>query len=292
MSTSVNRRSFAQWLRGALVVALLVTAIGCDSGGGEDDEEDSIDGLWASRGADVFYLDIDTDASEIVIYDFLGDDDAGDVDDCYLSYEAEIIDIDGDTYTLLTENGEQTVRISAEGGVLEIVEGSGAAERFDRSDERASDFRSECELDGESISGLWQFSAVDVFDLDADVFYFDIDAEAEEIVIYDFLGDDFDEGEDCYRVLDVDITDVDGDVYTLRFNYEDGTTETGQTRLRAEGDVLLSTIADAGGNETTERYNRSSESVDEFTPECESDGDGDGDNLRGPRHKSGFDFLR
>lgn len=153
-----------RWLPAALVLALLGTAVGCDSGGGDDDDDpESIDGLWESRGQDVFYLEIDTDAQEIVIHDYYGDD-FDDFDDCYVTINVPILDVDGNVYTLLVENSdgedeEAEARLRVENGVLlsTTTDNDGSTEvteRYDRSDRNVSEFEPECEFGDGGDSSL------------------------------------------------------------------------------------------------------------------------------------------
>lgn len=146
---STTRQQAIRWLSKALALALLVAVVGCDSN--SDEDEDDINGLWQSRGDDVLYIDINTGDREITVYDYLGDA-FDDLADCYVIYTIDILEIDGDMYTLA---GEGEVRFEADGDVLtttatDLSGGSESIVRFDRSDRSASQLRPECDFEEEN----------------------------------------------------------------------------------------------------------------------------------------------
>jgi hypothetical protein len=97
------------------------------------------------------------------------------------------------------------------------------------------------EEEGGSIIGEW------VLDDPEDVYYTKITADS--FTDYDYQGDDFDEGDDCYDIFTYPYT-IDGNEITIDFILFEAT-----GTYRVSGDVLTITLS-LFGEEGSSRYNR------------------------------------
>lgn len=131
-----------------LIICSFLTA--CDSN--DEEEGDSIIGVWESRGIDVFYYVVSED--EIAIYDYFGDD-FDNLGDCYFIDTATVVRLTGSTISF--RDGEEefilNYRFEDDGDVLvlsEVDEQTGVefSVRLDRSTRSESDFTPECDFGG------------------------------------------------------------------------------------------------------------------------------------------------
>lgn len=147
MLNPMKRRALARACYSALALVLLAFAAGCDSGGDDDEDQfagGDVSGLWQALSQNVLYLDIDVGAEEFVIIDYLGDAVDNEAD-CYLTtLEAEIVDVEGERYTLLGPDGQGGVdainvfmRTEGDELIFSTTEG-GTGTRFNRSNDDLS----------------------------------------------------------------------------------------------------------------------------------------------------------
>lgn len=111
----------------------------------------------------------------------------------------------------------------------------------------------------EEIAGLWQLDSDE-----GDILYIDI--TPDEVTSYDYLGDEYDEGDDCYLVETSEILEVDGDTFTIEApEFEGGQLEVTITVVSGKLNVTITFL----GEELTDTYTRSSAQTGSFTPVCE-----------------------
>ena len=110
-----------------------------------------------------------------------------------------------------------------------------------------------------SVLGLWQLNSTE-----GDISYVNINTT--NVTSYDFMGDEFDEGPDCYEIDVQQILDVNGSKYTFTDPFDPNATI--EVDVTANGNEL--TIVQPFGNITvTLKFNKSNASISSFTPECE-----------------------
>lgn len=109
-----------------------------------------------------------------------------------------------------------------------------------------------------NVEGVWQLDSDE-----GDVLYIDISTEA--VASYDYMGDSFDEGDDCYEIDISDIVEKDGNIYTIT-NPEFPGSEFEAT-LELNGNKLTVSMQFMGGN-LVEVYTKSNAQTSSFTPEC------------------------
>lgn len=103
------------------------------------------------------------------------------------------------------------------------------------------------------IEGLWRVPG-------ADVIYYHI--QKDSITIYDYLGDAWDEGPDCYAITSLEIVRRDQTKITVSSPDFPGI----QVVLDMERDGEILTVTTGGTD--TEKWEKSSVSISTFTPEC------------------------
>lgn len=118
------------------------------------------------------------------------------------------------------------------------------------------DSDSNSDSDGDSFDGLWLYDASE--DEEEDVFY--VNFQGNAVTLYDFLGDEFDDGPDCYLIQSFTIEHIDGNRYEI--TDEDG--ESLEVTVRRSGNEL----SIAFSNFDSGNYTRSNQNVSGLTPEC------------------------
>ena len=112
------------------------------------------------------------------------------------------------------------------------------------------------------LEGVWKYD-----NTEGDDIYLEMGSET--ITIFDYYGDDFDQGEDCYYIDVYEITNVEGSTFTIIYSEEPDmefeiTIEFVNEKIR-----ITQTFEFNGEEETfTEFYSRSNREVSSFTPEC------------------------
>lgn len=110
-----------------------------------------------------------------------------------------------------------------------------------------------------SVLGLWQLNSTE-----GDIRYINITGET--VTEYDYMGDEFDEGPECYEIHIQDILDINGSKFTFEDPFDpDATIEVDVT---ANGNQLT-VIQPFGDANVTLQFNKSNASISSFTPECE-----------------------
>lgn len=110
-----------------------------------------------------------------------------------------------------------------------------------------------------SVLGLWQLSSIE-----GDIRYVNITHET--VTEYDFMGDEFDEGAECYEIDVQEILDINGSKYTFEDPFDPEATI--EVDVTANGNQL--TVVQPFGDATiTLQFNKSNASISSFTPECE-----------------------
>ena len=91
--------------------------------------------------------------------------------------------------------------------------------------------------------------------------------DEDDIFLWDYFGDSFDQGDDCYFVDDVgDFVSRDGDVYQLTlFNFFAGGFDTLEVRLTVDGDTLT---LDDRTQQVIVKFSDTDDDLDELTPQC------------------------
>lgn len=113
--------------------------------------------------------------------------------------------------------------------------------------------------ENDSVLGLWQLDSTE-----GDVSY--IDVTGETVTTYDYMGDDFDEGPECYEIDTQEILDINGSKYTFTDPFDPQATI--EVDVTANGNRL--TVVQPFGNITvTLQFSKSNASISSFTPECE-----------------------
>ena len=120
---------------------------------------------------------------------------------------------------------------------------------------------SNSDADSDSFDGLWAYVTPDDEE-DEDVLY--VHFNGERVTIYDFRGDEWDGGPDCYTIERGTMERVEDNEY--EFTSDAGASFT--VTLRRNGNRLT---FDYGGGFAIEIYARSNADVDDFEPECEEE---------------------
>jgi hypothetical protein len=126
-----------------LAVTLLLPLAGCDLFG-KDDE--AIEGVFVSRGDDVIFLSFTKD--KVTEYDYMGDA-FDNIEDCYLIGVLDIVERDGDKFTISAEDlpdVQLVVTIRRNGDTLTFTL-LGDSETYDSSDRAVASFTPECDWD-------------------------------------------------------------------------------------------------------------------------------------------------
>ncbi|MGK7369259.1 MAG: hypothetical protein ACNS64_03515 [Candidatus Halalkalibacterium sp. M3_1C_030] len=110
-----------------------------------------------------------------------------------------------------------------------------------------------------SVIGLWQLNSTE-----GDIRYVNITDET--VTEYDFMGDEFDEGPECYEIDIQEILDINGSKYTFEDPFDPEATM--QVNVTANGNQLT-VILPFGDATVTLQFNKSNASISSFTPECE-----------------------
>lgn len=127
-----------------LLAAFVLTGIGCDANGSDDDA--SINGLWQHTSAAV-YLQVDAD--EVVIYEHTPAGTLGNATDCYLTTTFAILDVENNVYTLRDADFGQEIDVTMtrNGDVLTTVmtiDGSPNTVRYNKSSQSVGSLQPGC----------------------------------------------------------------------------------------------------------------------------------------------------
>lgn len=110
-----------------------------------------------------------------------------------------------------------------------------------------------------SVLGLWQLNSIE-----GDIRYVNITNET--VTEYDFMGDEFDEGPECYEIDVREILDINGSKYTFEDPFDPEATI--EVDVTVNGNQL--TVVQPFGDATvTLQFSKSNASISSFTPECE-----------------------
>lgn len=108
------------------------------------------------------------------------------------------------------------------------------------------------------VEGLWKLNSTE-----GDISYLNITATT--VTYYDYMGDEYDEGEDCYEIISNEILEVDGDIYKFADPFDPE--KTIDVTVTAAGNQL--TVQQPFGSITvTIKFTRYNSNISEFTPEC------------------------
>jgi len=110
-----------------------------------------------------------------------------------------------------------------------------------------------------SVLGLWQLDSSE-----GDINYVNITTTT--VTSYDYMGDEFDEGPDCYEIDSQEILDVNGSKYTFTDPFDPNATI--EVDVTVNGNQLT-VIQPFGSITVTLKFNKSNASIGSFTPECE-----------------------
>lgn len=110
-----------------------------------------------------------------------------------------------------------------------------------------------------SVLGLWQLDSNE-----GDISYINITTTT--VTAYDYMGDEYDEGPDCYEIESQEILDVKGSKYTFEDPFNPNTTI--EVEVTANGN-RLTVVQPFGSAMVTLKFSKSNASVNSFTPECE-----------------------
>lgn len=109
-----------------------------------------------------------------------------------------------------------------------------------------------------SVLGLWQLDSNE-----GDISYVNITTTT--VTAYDYMGDEYDEGPDCYKIESQEILDVNGSKYTFSDPLNPNATIV--VDVTANGNQLT-VVQPFGSMMITLKFNKSSASISTFTPEC------------------------
>ncbi len=115
------------------------------------------------------------------------------------------------------------------------------------------------EEENDSILGLWLLNSTE-----GDINYIHITDDV--VTFYDYMGDEFDEGPDCYNIGSDEILAVDGNTYTFQDPFDSEATI--DVEITAKGNQLT-VVQPFGGATFTITFTKSTVSIDTFTPECD-----------------------
>jgi len=204
-----------------LFLSTLISACGGSSSGddGSSSGLTAIAGVWDSSSQedsliDVSYTVFNTDGT-FVDYDYMGDAfDAG--ADCYIEYAGTISD-QGNGNFLVDNNN--TIQMTISGDTLEIIS-DGVTYTMIKSTRQESSFNL-CNADSTTplpttdalsiLEGTWDFSSTDNGLLDE---YYTVYKNGE-FIDYDYQGDAFDNGANCYIVSRGTIAHVSADTFRV-----------------------------------------------------------------------------
>lgn len=112
--------------------------------------------------------------------------------------------------------------------------------------------------DNDSVNGLWKLNSTE-----GDVAY--VNLTNTTVTFYDYMGDDFDQEEDCYDIESEEIVEIDGDIY--HFDDPENPGETVEVEITVENNTL--TVKQSFNNNVeTIKFSRYSGNTNSFTPEC------------------------
>ncbi|MDZ7683358.1 MAG: hypothetical protein U5J63_17025 [Fodinibius sp.] len=109
-----------------------------------------------------------------------------------------------------------------------------------------------------SVEGLWLTDSNE-----GDISYVHITNTI--VSFYDYQGDDFDQGEDCYIIGREEILEIDGNIY--KFADPENPGKTIDIRLTAQGNKLT-VVQPFGNGSVTVTFTRHNGNISSFTPEC------------------------
>ncbi len=108
------------------------------------------------------------------------------------------------------------------------------------------------------VEGLWKLQSTE-----GDVSYLNITATV--ITDYDYMGDAFDEGDDCYDITTLQIAGINGDIYTIADPALPGSTIA--VKITSVNNIL--TVEQPMGNGVIiVKFDRFNGNTADFTPEC------------------------
>lgn len=112
-----------------------------------------------------------------------------------------------------------------------------------------------CDIIGgdDGMEGIWEATG-------SDEVYLNVTKSL--VTSYDYQGDSFDEGDDCYDISSLPVTSRDGDTWTLRVDFFGQPLDVTMVR---DGDRLTVTVLGE-----TETFRRSSKKASDFTPACDA----------------------
>lgn len=116
------------------------------------------------------------------------------------------------------------------------------------------------ENDSSSLDGVYQLRSDD-----GDIFFISI--EGRSVTSYDYFGDSFDQGDDCYGTF-TETGSRSGEVLTFR-TVEDGIEY--RLEVTVEDDVLTFADYEDGQLFASDKWDRSDRRISSFTPICGSD---------------------
>lgn len=109
-----------------------------------------------------------------------------------------------------------------------------------------------------SPNGLWKLNSTE-----GDVAYVNI--TNTQVTFFDYMGDEFDEGEDCYEIELNEVLEINGNTYTFEDPFDPQ--ETLEVEVTVDDDQL--TVKMPFGDATvTFNYTKFGGNTNTFTPEC------------------------
>ncbi|MDR8392467.1 hypothetical protein NC796_15035 [Aliifodinibius sp. S!AR15-10] len=106
--------------------------------------------------------------------------------------------------------------------------------------------------------GLWKLNSTE-----NDISY--INVTETSVTTYDYMGDEYDQGEDCYLIEVEDILEINGNIYTFTDPFDDS--KTIDVEVTVNGNTLTVKQPVASGTVTFE-YTKHNGNTSSFTPEC------------------------
>jgi len=222
------------------IFSVLLSA--CGGGGSDSTSLSKMSGTWDASSqegdfTDVSYVVINIDGT-FIEYDYMGDSfHSG--PDCYEEIPGTIVDQGNGNYLI---DGDFAVQISVSGDTLEMTSGEETG-TLTRSTRQESSFNL-CSTGGggggpntglSSIEGVWDYSST--ADGLRDEFY--TVYRNGEFIDYDFQGDSFDNGPNCYQVHSGTIEHVAGDTFLIDSILQLDMVATGDIiTLSSLGDIL------------------------------------------------------
>lgn len=262
----------------SITIALSFFLFAC-GGSNDDDESNSIAGLWDtshidSGGTDVIYLHI-SNSGTFTSYDYQGDS-ADDSDDCY---EVDILDalkLTEDTYRFTSDTDEYDIQLVRDGDNLVATSEDGGIENLAQVTNRSiSDLQpictsenSEQESDIEesersiedssiSISGLWDVT--NIIGGETDVLYLHI-SDTGIFTSYNYYGDSYDNFDNCYDTYIYNATHISDDLFRITFDHAEYDIQI----VKIDGELVF--IYDNGDGK---KYSLASDkTLSDFQPNC------------------------